>query len=100
MWMSPALGRHARKQSARCEKQWNCTSKTHRRRTSLSSPKRKSVRSSFMPKRLGSLEIIRVLEAHGFTFVSQRGSHAKYRDRAGHTAIVPHPNREVPIGTT
>jgi predicted RNA binding protein YcfA (HicA-like mRNA interferase family) len=52
-----------------------------------------------MPKRLGSLEIIRVLEAHGFRFVSQRGSHAKYRDAAGHTAIVPHPKREVPIGT-
>ena len=53
-----------------------------------------------MPKRLGSVEIIRVLEGHGFRFVSQRGSHAKYRDEAGHTAIVPHPKREVPIGTT
>jgi predicted RNA binding protein YcfA (HicA-like mRNA interferase family) len=29
-----------------------------------------------MPKRLGSAEIIRVLEAHGFRFISQRGSHA------------------------
>jgi predicted RNA binding protein YcfA (HicA-like mRNA interferase family) len=53
-----------------------------------------------MPKRLGSLEIIGVLEAHGFRFLSQRGSHAKYRDAAGHTAIVRHPKREVPIGTT
>ena len=53
-----------------------------------------------MPKRLSSLEIIRVLEAHGFLPVSQRGSHAKFRDAAGHTAIVPHPRREIPIGTT
>ena len=53
-----------------------------------------------MPRRLGSAEIIRVLEAHGFSFVSQRGSHVKYRNAFGRTAIVPHPKREIPIGTT
>lgn len=53
-----------------------------------------------MPKRLGSVEIIRILEAHGFTFVSQRGSHIKMRHVNGHSAIIPHPRREIPIGTT
>lgn len=53
-----------------------------------------------MPKRLGSAEIIRVLEANGFSFVSQRGSHVKYRNALGRTAIVPHPKREIPIRTS
>ena len=53
-----------------------------------------------MPRRLGSAEIVRVLEANGFTFISQRGSHVKYRNVLGRTAIVPHPKREIPIGTT
>ena len=53
-----------------------------------------------MPKRLGSGEVIRVLEAHGFGYVSQKGSHAKYRHATGRSAIVPHPKKELPIGTT
>ncbi len=53
-----------------------------------------------MPKRLGSIDVIRVLQAHGFVFVSQKGSHAKYRHAAGLIAIVPHPKKELPIGTT
>ncbi len=53
-----------------------------------------------MPKRLGSGEVIRVLEGHGFVFVSQKGSHAKYRNAAGRSAIIPHPRKELPIGTT
>lgn len=53
-----------------------------------------------MPKRLGSAEIMRVLEGHGFHFVSQRGSHVKMRNASGRTAIIPHPKREIPIGTT
>ena len=53
-----------------------------------------------MPRRLGSTEVIRVLQAHGFSFVTQRGSHAKYKNTAGLTAIVPHPQKELPIGTT
>lgn len=53
-----------------------------------------------MPKRLSSGEVIRVLQAHGFAFATQRGSHAKYRNAAGRTAIVPHPKKELPIGTT
>ena len=53
-----------------------------------------------MPKRLGSSEVIRVLMAHGFFFASQKGSHAKYKNAGGRIAIVPHPKRELPIGTT
>jgi len=48
-----------------------------------------------MPKRLGSIDVIRVLQAHGFIFTSQKGSHVN-----GHSAIVPHPKKELPIGTT
>ncbi len=33
-----------------------------------------------MPKRLSSEAFICILEANGFRFISQRGSHAKYRD--------------------
>jgi predicted RNA binding protein YcfA (HicA-like mRNA interferase family) len=30
----------------------------------------------------------------------RRGSHSKYRNAAGRIAIVPHPKKELPIGTT
>lgn len=53
-----------------------------------------------MPRRLGSAEVIRVLLAHGFAFISQKGSHAKYRHANGRTAIVPHSKKELPMGTT
>jgi predicted RNA binding protein YcfA (HicA-like mRNA interferase family) len=53
-----------------------------------------------MPRRLGSKEVISVLQTHGFSFVTQRGSHAKYKNTAGRIVIVPHPKKELPIGTT
>src|SRR5881394_1698179 len=46
-----------------------------------------------MPKWLGSDEVIRVLREHGFFFVTQRGSHAKYKNEAGRIAIVPAPKK-------
>ena len=52
-----------------------------------------------MPKRLSSQEFLRILTDHGFRFISQKGSHAKYRDPHGHTVIVPHPRKDIPIGT-
>ena len=52
-----------------------------------------------MPKRLSSDAFLRILATHGFRFVSQRGCHAKYRDSNGHTVIVPHPRKSIPIGT-
>ena len=53
-----------------------------------------------MPRRLGSDDVIRILREHGFFFVTQRGSHAKYKNSAGRITIVPHPKKELPIGTT
>jgi len=53
-----------------------------------------------MPRRLGSVEVIRVRVQHGFALVSQRGSHGKYRHPSGRIAIVPHPKKQLPIGTT
>jgi predicted RNA binding protein YcfA (HicA-like mRNA interferase family) len=41
-----------------------------------------------------------VLQERGFIFISQKGSHTKYRHVNGRTAIVPHPKKELPIGTT
>ncbi len=51
-----------------------------------------------MPKLLSSKEIVRVLERNGFMFVSQRGSHAKFR-KGSHTTVVPAGKKEIPIGT-
>ncbi|QQS69890.1 type II toxin-antitoxin system HicA family toxin [Candidatus Saccharibacteria bacterium] len=51
-----------------------------------------------MPKLPSSKEIIRTLEKHGFEFVSQRGSHAKYRS-GERTVIIPTPRKEIPLGT-
>jgi len=51
-----------------------------------------------MPKLPSSKQIIKVLEAEGFVFISQKGSHVKYR-REDKTVIVPSPKKEIPIGT-
>ena len=54
-----------------------------------------------MPAQHSSKYIIRVLEQHGFYFVSQRGSHAKYRCNTPtpRTVIIPTPKRAIPYGT-
>ncbi|MCH2155422.1 MAG: type II toxin-antitoxin system HicA family toxin [Opitutales bacterium] len=52
-----------------------------------------------MPKLLSSEKVVTILLANGFEFVSQRGSHMKYRDASGHTVIVPAGRREIPRGT-
>ncbi len=51
-----------------------------------------------MPKLYSSKHIIRILEKHGFVFVSQRGSHGKFR-KGSLTAIVPMAKKEIPLGT-
>jgi len=51
-----------------------------------------------MSKLLSSKQIISVLEKQGFVFVSQKGSHKKYRNN-GRVVIVPDPKREIPQGT-
>lgn len=52
-----------------------------------------------MPKRFSSDAFLRILTEQGFRFVSQKGSHAKYRDALGRTVIVPHPRKDIPVGT-
>ncbi|MEO5913477.1 MAG: type II toxin-antitoxin system HicA family toxin [Luteolibacter sp.] len=52
-----------------------------------------------MPKRLPSADFIRIPTSHHFEFVSKRDSHAKYQDSHGHTVIVPHPRKDIPVGT-
>ena len=47
---------------------------------------------------LSSRKIIEILKSNGFHFVSQRGSHRKYRNQK-RTVIVPHPKKEIPVGT-
>jgi predicted RNA binding protein YcfA (HicA-like mRNA interferase family) len=44
--------------------------------------------------------VVRVLREHGFSWVTQRGSHAKFRNATGRVAIVPHPRKGLPLGTT
>jgi predicted RNA binding protein YcfA (HicA-like mRNA interferase family) len=46
----------------------------------------------------GSKTIIKRLLAEGWELVSVRGSHHKFA-RGGATLIVPHPKRDLPIGT-
>lgn len=54
-----------------------------------------------MPKLLSSKAIIKVLERKGFVFVSQKGSHIKYRKYGSIvlTVIVPANKTEIPYGT-
>lgn len=54
-----------------------------------------------MPKLYSSAEILKVLHEHGFYFVSQKGSHIKYR-KIGNptlTVIVPADKKQIPMGT-
>jgi predicted RNA binding protein YcfA (HicA-like mRNA interferase family) len=56
-----------------------------------------------VPTRLySSQEIVRALERDGFVFVSQRGSHVKYRKPSASgslTVIVPAGRKQIPRGT-
>jgi predicted RNA binding protein YcfA (HicA-like mRNA interferase family) len=55
-----------------------------------------------MPKLYSSDHVIKVLQREGFQFVSQKGSHVKYR-RSGTptlTVIVPAGRKQIPRGTT
>jgi predicted RNA binding protein YcfA (HicA-like mRNA interferase family) len=55
-----------------------------------------------VPKLYSSQEIVKTLEHEGFVFVSQRGSHAKYRKRDAEiifTVIVPAGRKQIPRGT-
>lgn len=52
-----------------------------------------------MARLLSSAQIVSILLANGFGFVSQRGSHVKYRNPHGRVVIVPAGRREIPRGT-
>ena len=55
-----------------------------------------------MPRLYSSAHILSVLKKNGFYFVSQRGSHLKYRKESNGrvlTVIVPADKRELPYGT-
>lgn len=57
-----------------------------------------------MPRKINRLkasEVIKILQHHGFAFVSQRGSHQKWRNQdTGKQVIVPHhQGKELPLGT-
>lgn len=45
-----------------------------------------------------SKKIIKRLEAEGWSFVSAKGAHQKYR-KDGQAVIVPPPKKDLPIGT-
>ncbi|WP_419662585.1 conserved uncharacterized protein, YcfA-like [Desulfosarcina variabilis str. Montpellier] len=51
-----------------------------------------------MHRLLSSKEIIKVLMDNGFSLVSQKGSHKKYR-KEDRIVIVPDPKKEIPRGT-
>ena len=55
-----------------------------------------------MSKLYSSEEITGILQKEGFLYISQRGSHAKFRKVAQgktHTVIVPANKKEIPFGT-
>jgi len=55
-----------------------------------------------MPKLFSSRQIVKLLTDKGFIFISQRGSHAKYRKISLSetlTTIVPMNKKEIPYGT-
>lgn len=54
-----------------------------------------------MPKLYSSTKIIKVLQKRGFVFISQRGSHVKFRKIGSPTltVIVPAGRKEIPFGT-
>lgn len=52
-----------------------------------------------MPKLYSSKEILKVLEQFDFRFISQKGSHGKFKNSKGRTVILPMNKREIPFGT-
>jgi len=54
-----------------------------------------------VPKLYSSSHIVKVLQQKGFIYVSQKGSHVKFRKigRKTLTVIVPANRKEIPLGT-
>ncbi len=54
-----------------------------------------------MPKLYSSFHVLKILSAHGFIFISQKGSHIKVRKQGNPVlnVIVPADRKEIPHGT-
>ena len=52
-----------------------------------------------MPLERNSRTILARLKSEGWTEVSQRGSHVKLRHPQRGVIVVPHPKKDLPIGT-
>jgi len=55
-----------------------------------------------MPRLYSSSHIVKILQEKGFVYVSQKGSHVKFRKilrKNTLTVIVPANKKEIPIGT-
>lgn len=52
-----------------------------------------------MPKLYSSKEIEKVISLTGFHFISQKGSHGKFKNSNGRIVIIPMNKKEIPIGT-
>ncbi|MEP7081119.1 MAG: type II toxin-antitoxin system HicA family toxin [Ginsengibacter sp.] len=54
-----------------------------------------------MSKLYSSTDILKVLYRNGFVFVSQKGSHVKYRKTGDPTltVIIPAERKQIPLGT-
>jgi predicted RNA binding protein YcfA (HicA-like mRNA interferase family) len=54
-----------------------------------------------MPKLYSSADILKVLHKNGFIFISQKGSHIKYRKQGNPTltVIIPADRKQIPSGT-
>lgn len=48
---------------------------------------------------MGSKEVIKALKKDGWRHVSTKGSHAKFKHHEKGILIVPHPKKDLPIGT-
>ncbi len=52
-----------------------------------------------MPNIYSSRQILSALSKFGFTFISQNGSHGKYKNSDGNIVIIPMAKKEIPEGT-
>jgi len=51
-----------------------------------------------MPKRYSSETFVKVLKKTGFLYISQKGSHVKFRKK-DKTVFIPADRKEIPVGT-
>ncbi len=52
-----------------------------------------------MSKLFSSNDIIEILSLLGFNYISQKGSHGKFKNIAGRIVMLPMNKKEIPAGT-